>query len=90
MHTVPPLPLIWFALGNNRTPSVLSYYFACLFVAALNGRYWLLRSLKDPIVATILGVDCIPKCKMVSLVVVFFLVSEEAFAVRGERGRRSV
>ncbi|CAN0028996.1 unnamed protein product, partial [Laminaria digitata] len=38
------------------------------------GGYWLLRSLKDPIVGTILGVDYIPSCKMVSLVVVFFLV----------------
>ncbi|CAM9921879.1 unnamed protein product [Ectocarpus sp. 12 AP-2014] len=38
------------------------------------GGYWLLRSLKDPIVATIVGVDFIPRCKMLSLVVVFSLV----------------
>ncbi|KAG5184352.1 hypothetical protein JKP88DRAFT_269750 [Tribonema minus] len=38
------------------------------------GGYWLLRSLKDPIVATIVGVEYIPRCKMVSLVVVFALV----------------
>jgi ATP/ADP translocase len=38
------------------------------------GGYWLLRSLKDPIVSTIVGVEYIPKCKMVSLVVVFALV----------------
>jgi AAA family ATP:ADP antiporter len=38
------------------------------------GGYWLLRSLKDPIVSTIVGVEYIPKCKMMSLVVVFALV----------------
>lgn len=38
------------------------------------GGYWLLRSLKDPIVSAILGVEYIPKCKMMSLVVVFVLV----------------
>eukprot|EP00903_Cladosiphon_okamuranus_P017115 g15768.t1 len=38
------------------------------------GGYWLLRSLKDPIVATVVGVDYIPNCKMLSLVVVFSLV----------------
>ncbi|CAM9492176.1 unnamed protein product [Pylaiella littoralis] len=38
------------------------------------GGYWLLRSLKDPIVATIVGVQYIPKCKMLSLLVVFTLV----------------
>ncbi|CAM9648266.1 unnamed protein product, partial [Phaeothamnion confervicola] len=38
------------------------------------GGYWLLRSLKDPIVSTIVGVEYIPKCKMMSLVVVFVLV----------------
>lgn len=38
------------------------------------GGYWLLRSLKDPIVAATQGVSYIPTCKMVSLVVVFALV----------------
>ena len=37
-------------------------------------RYWLLRSLKDPIVGTILGVEYIPRCKILSLAVVFCLV----------------
>lgn len=37
-------------------------------------RYWLLRSLKDAIVKTTMGADYIPKCKMMSLVVVFALV----------------
>ena len=46
-------------------------------------RYWLLRSLKDPIVATIVGVDYIPNCKMLSLVVVFTLVSQHVL-VRGK------
>jgi len=39
------------------------------------GGYWLLRSLKDPIVATIVGVEYIPKCKILSLFVVFGLVA---------------
>mmetsp|Transcript_18422 Transcript_18422/g.25311 ORF Transcript_18422/g.25311 Transcript_18422/m.25311 type:complete len:525 (+) Transcript_18422:66-1640(+) len=39
------------------------------------GGYWLLRSLKDPIVATIVGVEYIPKCKILSLFVVFGLVT---------------
>jgi len=39
------------------------------------GGYWLLRSLKDPIVATINGVEYIPKCKILSLFVVFALVA---------------
>ena len=34
------------------------------------GGYWLLRSIKDPIIATINGVDAIPKAKMLSVVVV--------------------
>jgi len=38
------------------------------------GGYWLLRSLKDPIVAATQGVSYIPTCKMVSLIVVFALV----------------
>jgi len=34
------------------------------------GGYWLLRSIKDPIIATITGVEAIPKAKMMSVVVV--------------------
>ena len=34
------------------------------------GGYWLLRSIKDPIIATINGVEAIPKAKMLSVVVV--------------------
>lgn len=40
-------------------------------------RYWLLRSLKDPIVGTTIGIDRIPICKFLSLVVVFALVSND-------------
>uniref|UniRef100_A0A7S2SQY8 ADP,ATP carrier protein n=1 Tax=Rhizochromulina marina TaxID=1034831 RepID=A0A7S2SQY8_9STRA len=39
------------------------------------GGYWLLRSLKDPIISTIDGVDAIPKAKMLSVVVVTFGVA---------------
>lgn len=45
-------------------------------------RYWLLRSLKDPIVAAIVGVEYIPTCKMLSLVVVFTLVSGRTLSSR--------
>ena len=38
------------------------------------GGYWLLRSLKDPVIATICGVECIPKAKMLSVLVVLVLV----------------
>ena len=34
------------------------------------GGYWLLRSLKDPVLATICGVEYIPKAKILSLFVV--------------------
>lgn len=47
-------------------------------------RYWLLRSLKDPIVATIVGVDYIPRCKMLSPVVVLTLVSVSGLSRSGE------
>ncbi|CAM9435695.1 unnamed protein product, partial [Sphacelaria rigidula] len=38
------------------------------------GGYWLLRSLKDAIVIATMGTKYIPKCKIMSLVVVFVLV----------------
>lgn len=38
------------------------------------GGYWLLRSLKDPIISIIDGVDRIPQAKILSLFVVLFLV----------------
>ena len=38
------------------------------------GGYWLLRSIKDPVIATINGVDAIPKAKMLSVLVVTVLV----------------
>merc|ERR1719198_2054969 len=38
------------------------------------GGYWLLRSIKDPVISTINGVESIPKAKMMSVVVVTVLV----------------
>ncbi len=38
------------------------------------GGYWLLRSLKDPIISAIDGVECIPMAKIASLIAVFVLV----------------
>jgi AAA family ATP:ADP antiporter len=39
------------------------------------GGYWLLRSLKDPVLTAICGVEVIPRAKMVSVVVVLLAVS---------------
>jgi len=39
------------------------------------GGYWLLRSLKDPVLTAICGVEVIPRAKMVSVLVVLFVVS---------------
>jgi TLC ATP/ADP transporter len=39
------------------------------------GGYWLLRSLKDPVLTAICGVTVIPKAKMLSVVVVLCVVS---------------
>mmetsp|Transcript_7570 Transcript_7570/g.10873 ORF Transcript_7570/g.10873 Transcript_7570/m.10873 type:complete len:664 (-) Transcript_7570:74-2065(-) len=39
------------------------------------GGYWLLRSLKDPIITHLCGVSAIPKAKMLSVFVVLFVVS---------------
>jgi AAA family ATP:ADP antiporter len=39
------------------------------------GGYWLLRSLKDPVLTALCGVTVIPKAKMVSVFVVLFMVS---------------
>ena len=38
------------------------------------GGYWLLRSLKDPVMTSINGVECIPKAKKLSVVVVLGVV----------------
>lgn len=39
------------------------------------GGYWLLRSLKDPVLSALCGVTAIPKAKMLSVFVVLFVVS---------------
>ena len=39
------------------------------------GSYWMLRSLKDPILSALCGVAVIPKAKMLSVFVVLFVVS---------------
>jgi AAA family ATP:ADP antiporter len=39
------------------------------------GGYWLLRSLKDPVLSALCGVTAIPKAKMLSVVIVLFVVS---------------
>jgi len=39
------------------------------------GGYWLLRSLKDPVLTALCGVEAIPKAKMTSVVVVLVVVS---------------
>ena len=44
-------------------------------------RFWLLQSLKDPIVASVLGIQLVPRCKIVSLGVVLTLVSHRRYVV---------
>jgi ATP:ADP antiporter, AAA family len=39
------------------------------------GSYWMMRSLKDPVLSALCGVSVIPKAKMLSVVVVLFVVS---------------
>jgi AAA family ATP:ADP antiporter len=39
------------------------------------GSYWMMRSLKDPILSALCGVSVIPKAKMLSVFVVLFVVS---------------
>eukprot|EP00593_Proboscia_inermis_P008626 CAMPEP_0171309236 /NCGR_PEP_ID=MMETSP0816-20121228/19392_1 /TAXON_ID=420281 /ORGANISM="Proboscia inermis, Strain CCAP1064/1" /LENGTH=247 /DNA_ID=CAMNT_0011792637 /DNA_START=183 /DNA_END=923 /DNA_ORIENTATION=- len=39
------------------------------------GRYWLLRSLKDPVITALCGVSVIPRAKMLSMLVVLGVVS---------------
>jgi len=60
--------------GNLPKTERLRVFWLALTLFFIIGGYWLLRSLKDPIVSAILGVEYIPKCKMLSLVVVFGLV----------------
>ena len=48
-------------------------WLACTLFFIIGG-YWLLRSLKDPVIATICGVEYIPKAKMISVLVVLVLV----------------
>ena len=61
----------------------------CCCCCCCCARFWLLQSLKDPIVASILGIHFIPRCKMVSLGAVLTLVSHvvvhSALAVKAKQ-----
>ena len=60
---------------SDTTPqdrSRVAYLSSTLFFIV--GAYWLLRSLKDPIISTIVGVQYIPTAKICSLFVVLTLV----------------
>lgn len=63
--------------------------FVCCCCCCCCARFWLLQSLKDPIVASILGIHFIPRCKMVSLGAVLTLVSHvvvhSALAVKAKQ-----
>jgi ATP:ADP antiporter, AAA family len=64
-------------LYGNQLP--LSEFLRTLCLATtlffMIGGYWLMRSLKDPVLTALCGVSVIPKAKMLSVVVVLFVVS---------------
>jgi len=62
-----------FAGTDNADDTLRALWLSCTLFFTVGG-YWLLRSIKDPIMAAIDGVEYIPQAKMASLVVVFLLV----------------
>ena len=60
--------------GNLEGDDVLLVAWLSVTLFFVVGGYWLLRSLKDPIMSVIDGVEYIPQAKIASLFVVFGLV----------------
>ena len=62
--------------GDKLPPSetIRTLCLSCTLFFMIGG-YWLLRSLKDPVLTALCGVTAIPKAKMLSVVVVLFVVS---------------
>jgi ATP:ADP antiporter, AAA family len=62
------------ATGGLEGDELLKVSWLSITLFFIVGGYWLLRSLKDPIMSVISGVEYIPQAKMASLFVVFGLV----------------
>lgn len=56
--------------GKMTTDEKMRLFWLAATLFFIIGGYWLLRSIKDPIIATINGVEAIPKAKMLSVIVV--------------------
>ena len=61
--------------GDVEEREILRTLFLSLPLFFLLSTYWLLRSLKDPVLTTISGVQAIPKAKMMSVIVVLGVVA---------------
>lgn len=61
-------------LGEGSFEEKLRVFWLSGTLFFIVGAYWLLRSIKDPIMSAIDGVEYIPQAKIASLVVVFILV----------------
>lgn len=62
--------------GSERPPrETLKTLCLSLTLFFMIGGYWLLRSLKDPVLTALCGVEAIPKAKMLSVLVVLGVVS---------------
>lgn len=62
------------ATGGLEGDELLKVSWLAITLFFIVGGYWLLRSLKDPIMSVISGVEYIPQAKIASLFVVFGLV----------------
>ena len=61
--------------GEVPEEEIVRTLFLSLPLFFLLSTYWLLRSLKDPVLTTISGVQAIPKAKMLSVIVVLCVVA---------------
>ena len=67
--------LFAFLYGSLPFPEIVRILHLSLTLFFMIGGYWLLRSLKDPVLAAVCGVEVIPKAKMASVVVVLAVVA---------------
>jgi len=67
--------LFHFLYGPLSTSEILRALRLSVPLFFLIGSYWLLRSLKDPVITAICGVQVIPRAKMLSVIVVLCVVT---------------
>jgi AAA family ATP:ADP antiporter len=68
------LPLFKILYGDLPVSEILRVFTLSSTLFFMIGGYWLLRSLKDPVLTTICGVAAIPRAKMLSVLVVLGVV----------------